>query len=189
MNASPNIDDLLRKLEDCQKQVSELLIEREGLNPNSTQSSPNKDDSEKWTARDYKNAAQRHKKVCDFILKSNEEKDKGDLCVTAYYLSGYVLECALKAYILESQHNAKGVTKQELEKMGLWNHNLSILWTKACDKGGIKKTDFEWGDLAKNWTESIRYKIKEPGFKDIKKLRDYYDKTVVAIYDKLNKRY
>lgn len=73
--------------------------------------------------------------------------------------------------------------------MGLWNHNLSILWTKACDKGGIKKTDFEWGDLAKNWTESIRYKIKEPGFKDIKTLRDYYDKTVVAIYDKLNKRY
>ncbi len=176
---------LIQQLDACRKQVSELLIELEELRLK-RQVRQNFPDEETWTSKDYRRAALRHKYACDFMLKANDTNK--EIYLTIYYLSGYILECIFKFYILESEHKIRGVTKEDLDKMGLKTHNLNILWQKVCDKG-INKRNFIWGKLAENWTESIRYRIITDDFRDSQLLIDYYQKTVVTIHDTLKNKY
>ena len=76
----------------------------------------------------------------------------------AYYLCGYVIECALKACIAKQtkEHDfpPKNVNK-------IYTHNLENLIENVGLKEDIKKDDIllkNW-TLVKDWTEESRYKI------------------------------
>lgn len=181
------LDDLRQKLEAFQKEVSRLLIELEDLK-SSEKALIKEHDGELWTPKKFKNAAEHHRKACDFILKAIPNIKSHEIFSEIYYLSGYILECSLKAFILFSDHKNR-VTKTQLIEMGLWKHDIGNLWIMACDKGRIRRNDFEWSELAKNWKSELRYEIHNSDYTDRSKIISHYEKTIVRIHDELKKRY
>lgn len=102
----------------------------------------------------------------DFRALALERRQDAELLLTngrfggAYYLSGYVVECALKACI------AKGVRRYQFPPRattGLYTHDLSLLVKSAglgpeLDALQASDSAFEtyWG-IVKDWRESSRY--------------------------------
>jgi HEPN domain-containing protein len=87
----------------------------------------------------------------------------------AYYLSGYVIECALKACLLkhlgesDAVFGMQGYLKQLSE---CWTHDLVKLLTLAgldrdfgVARGANPVLDRCWG-IVKDWTETSRYEEK-----------------------------
>lgn len=140
-----------------------------------------------WTSKQYRSAAEVHFNTCNFMLKNieQEKKYKAHVYLDIYYLSGYILECILKYYILERKHKDK-VTKKELDDLNLKNHKIYNLWILACDVGKIRKEDFKWSNLTKEWSEELRYEAK---FQDIKEIMEHYHQTVVPIYNKIKNKH
>ncbi len=184
------LDELKQKLTVCEKQVSDLLIEYEGLKLSKQEIRPTNHDSETWDSREFKKIAKTHRDACDLILKNAKSQKPANSVVFAeiYYLSGYILECIIKSFILETIHK-KTATKKELMDDGLWTHDINNLWKKACDLGKLRKQDFSWGELAKVWDSEIRYKIHKSEFQDGAKVKSHYHDTVVKIHDNLKSRY
>jgi HEPN domain-containing protein len=72
----------------------------------------------------------------------------------AYYLSGYVIECALKAYIAKKTKEFDYPDKKLIDK--IYTHDLS----KLISVLGLKvdeDTKFKWS-VVKDWSEQDRYK-------------------------------
>jgi len=115
-----------------------------------------------WTQESYKHAAKKHYWNCKFIFqqipKVCNAQYKNHVVSDCYYLGGYVVECALKFYIMNKRHLSGAYTKDELEKHNLFHHNLQRLWQLASE--GSDPFPLEWKGLdekTKLWTESIRY--------------------------------
>jgi predicted double-glycine peptidase len=128
-------------------------------------------DNIQYSAADYHRAADIHKVSCDTLLKEIHQLDKSKkekVLWEVYYLSGYILECIFKTFIIVDLHNDKHrlLTDEELQNAGLITHKLSRLWEKIENRTG-RGEFLEWrsdqGKYAKKWIVDFRYK-KEPHF-------------------------
>lgn len=146
-----------------------------------------------WTSKQYRRAAEAHLKACNYMLANIDNvklPEKPNLYFEIYYISGYIIECILKYAILESQHQTKKLTKEELKDLGLWTHEIyDVLWIVACDKISIPKNQFSWNDLTKKWKHEIRYECDNQDFRDQQKVLAHYTDTVVFLYNEIRKRY
>lgn len=137
-----------------------------------------------WSGQGYRSAAENHKKACDYMLKhiGKVNKNKKIIYAEIYYLSGYILECILKYFILSKKHKAQTkLSKEELEKYGLWHHNIDTLW-KATELEGRWK---DFPELTKNWNSEFRYKL---GQVDENEFERHY-KKIKDIFDKIKQTY
>lgn len=115
---------------------------------------------DKWSGQGYRLAAENHKKACDYMLKHIDKvhNNKKVIYAEIYYLSGYILECILKYFILSKKHKDKTkLSKEELKSYGLWDHEIKNLWIAAELVG--KWDDFP--ELTKNWKSELRYELRQ----------------------------
>lgn len=150
-------------------------------------------ETETWTSRQFRRAAEAHLNACNYMLTNIDNAkltDKPNLYFEIYYISGYIIECMLKHAILESKHKKHKLTKKELKELGLWEHSIyDVLWTLACDELNIPKNQFLWNDLTKKWKHEIRYEFDNQDFKNPQKVLAHYNETVVGIYNEIKSRY
>lgn len=114
----------------------------------------------KWGVDTYRKSACRHMQACQYMLDCvgcvRCKPDKNKILQEIFYLGGYILECSLKAVILKNKPNKAGFTKQDLESIGIWNHDLSRIWSIAKDEvGGMPHCKLP--DAAKKWHNQLRY--------------------------------
>lgn len=140
-----------------------------------------------WSSKKYKKAAHRHYKTCRELIEkidSSKRDTKPHLVANIFYLSGYILECIFKSYILDVEHCKNELTLDQLDKKGLKTHNIQQLWKKI--DSGIKKSDFKWCDLSQKWDVDARYDISAI---EITELKSHFNSTVTPIYLKINEQY
>lgn len=105
-------------------------------------------------------------RIAEIRLKDAEVLFEHGQYQGAYYLAGYVIECALKACIAKKTKEHDFPPPQSVVKK-IYTHNLDNLLTAS----GLKINDsmlINW-TLIKDWNESIRY--EEP---DEKKAKDVF---------------
>jgi hypothetical protein len=100
-------------------------------------------------------------------LLDAQELLSGKRWSAAYYLSGYAVECALKACVLVYVQNNTGVIfedKKYLDKC--WTHNLELL-VKAADLEAARGADIAVNSalgqnwlIVNGWSEAVRYQDK-----------------------------
>ena len=115
-----------------------------------------------WSKDVYKRAAVKHYKNCQYIFDLiptiHNAEYKTHVFSDCYYVGGYVLECALKFFIMNKLHLSKAYSKTELESYRLLTHNLHHLWQIATE--GSDPLSLEWKNLdnkTKQWSEEVRY--------------------------------
>lgn len=146
-----------------------------------------------WSSQKYKRAAEMHKKSCDFMLTNItniKQTDRPSVYCEIYYISGYVLECILKYFILESKHKKGNVTKDELENLGLWTHDISKLLKIAIDTGGIKSTEKPpFNRLTFEWNSEIRYETDTVDYRDSNLVTKNYNESIIKFYEIIKNKY
>ena len=133
-----------------------------------------------WSPGDYKRAGDKHYETCKQLLSNNIKQDQQlqSILFDIYYLSGYVIECLLKYYILIVKHNYKinnKITKETLDRLGLKDHNIKNLSTIANERGGKDIKFAKKSSLFKNWSEQIRYGLKSSVELTKKDIITYFD--------------
>jgi len=140
-----------------------------------------------WTSKTFKRAAQRHFITCCHLLEKVEhtQKDKQPHVITnIYYLSGYILECILKYYILEQNHFKGKLTINDLESMKLKTHNINDLWKRI--EYSFPKKEFKWSNISKKWDVMVRYDCDNIAATELKQ---HFEDTVKPIYLKIQEQY
>lgn len=144
--------------------------------------------STSWSANDYKIVADKHYKTCCFIrqsISSTEGEKKGCLMFDLYYLSGYVIECLLKYYILIHKHHCHLDAKIHMDVLkkkpyNLFNHKLLELAQKANEgDDGIDISFDTRSELFRSWSEQMRYEANVPLVDNI--LLEYFDQEIKII--------
>lgn len=144
--------------------------------------------TEKWNNEAFKKAATKHYKACTYLLGLNNVKQeyKNHIHSDIYYLCGYVIECALKFYIMSSNHYSDSYTLEELEKKGLKTHNISHLHSLAL--AGSSPINFKWTALTssiKKWDEQVRYNCSSNGFSsELEKIKEDIDLVYNTVFTK-----
>lgn len=148
-----------------------------------------------WSANDYQRAARKHHLVCSNLISLLEKanpKAKTAICHDIYYLSGYVIECSLKAVFLKRINDdaTKCFSKEELKDMGLITHNLQTLLQKYADINGIASVEFSQSSHLMTWTEEIRYhNTPSQNESIIKDISEFVKGTVTKIYTITSQNY
>lgn len=140
-----------------------------------------------WTSKTFKRAAQRHFISCVHFLENLEHtkiEKKTHVIANVYYLSGYVLECILKYYLLEQSHFTGKLNLEDLENLKLKTHNIQDLWTRL--EHGFPKKDFKWTTLGKKWDVITRYDCDNI---ELDELNKHFEQTVKPIYLKIRETY
>ena len=134
-----------------------------------------------WSYEDYKRVAEKHYKTCLFLKSQlnnidNEEK-KEAIIFDLFYLSGYVIECLLKYYILLHNHLEGRQQKGVLTSIGIWKHNLRALSQKASENNGIDLDFNNKSELFRSWDSEIRYDYNFSATQD--DLISYFENEVI----------
>lgn len=115
-----------------------------------------------WSKDTFKYAAQRHYHNCEYIFKLlpsiTDANYRNHVASDCYYIGGYVMECALKYFVMCKQHLTKCYDLKELEANGLKTHNLHHLIQSASE--GNEDIAIDWKELCnetKCWSEQVRY--------------------------------
>lgn len=139
-----------------------------------------------WSAIQYKNAALKHFDACENMLKNLNLKksQKSAVLSEVYYLGGYVIECALKYFILINQGDkTREYSAQELNDLGLWHHELRNLVISARDVGEeINFTERHWCEFTRRWDVQLRYGSRISS-NDYSPIVDFFWKDVLEIYE------
>ncbi|MDI9882056.1 hypothetical protein [Flectobacillus longus] len=156
-----------------------------------------------WSSKKYQRAAEKHYKTCKHLLDSIDTVKadvKPQVISNIFYLSGYILECILKFYILEEKHKTKSYSKEELTQLELWTHDIKGLWEKIANESPFWKkrtpkespfdaNGFEWTDLSKKWTEAVRYETDDKDYKNEKIVKKHFTQTVEPIFLKIKDKH
>lgn len=141
----------------------------------------------KWSSKTYKKAANKHYQTCEQLInyfESIREDAKPHIVSNIFYLSGYVLECILKSYLLELEHCTNELTMEQLTIRGLKTHNVKELWDKIDH--GIDKKSFNWTDISTKWEVYVRYDNSVITFQEVKQ---HFEETIKPIYVKIREQY
>lgn len=143
-----------------------------------------------WSAKKYRRAADKHYQTCVYLIAQIEHIDiskQNYIISNLYYLSGYILECIFKFYLLELEHKNDLYTLEEISSFGLKSHKIKDLWERqVLIKSDLRKEDYIWTDLTKNWDTFIRY---ESNFIDPNLVKNHFNKTVKPIFEKIKNKY
>ena len=119
-------------------------------------------DTKQWSKDSYKRAAQRHYHNCQYIFNQlpriTDANYRNHVASDCYYIGGYVMECALKYFVMCKQHMTKNYNLEELEAVRLKTHDLHLLMQVATE--GSETIDVDWKQLCKltkDWSEQVRY--------------------------------
>lgn len=104
----------------------------------------------------------RHYQNCQYIFKQISAITGGayktHVVSDCYYIGGYVMECALKYFVMSKKHMNKNYGLDELEAAGLKTHSLFNLVTLASeDSNGLAMDWKKMCTLTKQWSEKVRY--------------------------------
>lgn len=139
-----------------------------------------------WSAMQYREAALKHFDACNCMLKKLETKkaQKSAILSEVYYLGGYVIECALKYFVLINQGDkVKMYTKSELYDLSIWHHDLTKLLTTARDTSEeINFSENRWCAFTKKWDVQQRYGSRISS-NDYMSITDSFWKDVLFIYE------
>lgn len=121
-------------------------------------------------------SAKRHRSACSVLLKEISEitdrPKRQELLITVYYLSGYIIECALKFKIFEVssfdekaniEDNNKYLQKGFNYKENIRTHNFCSLQntlSSLCTDISYENNNPEQGNLISEWEPKVRYENK-----------------------------
>lgn len=146
-----------------------------------------------WSSKKYKRAANKHYQTCIYLINQLDLIDKEKqphLISNLYYLSGYVLECIFKSYLLDLHHYKKKYSLEEISNFGLQTHNLNLLWERhILIKSDLRKQDFIWTNLSKKWDVVVRYETDNTEYIDLQSVKHHFNQTVKPIYEKIKNKY
>lgn len=144
--------------------------------------------AEQWNNQSFRKSAIKHYKACSYLLNmsSINPEYKNQVYSDIYYLCGYVIECALKYYIMQSKHYNGVYSKSQLEEKGLKTHCIDQLHTLASE--GSCPISFKWKDLSssiKNWNVQVRYDDSKNGYaSDIQNIKKDIDLVYNSVFMK-----
>lgn len=146
-----------------------------------------------WSAKKYKKAADKHYQTCVFLMAQIDKIDPSKqhhIISNLYYLSGYILECIFKFYLLQLEHKNSEYDLKEIESFGLKTHNIKDLWEKQIViKGDLRKDDYIWTDLTKNWDSFVRYETFRTNYINCESVKNHFNQTVKPIFEKIKDKY
>ena len=144
--------------------------------------------AEQWNSQSFKKSAIKHYKACTYLLNidSIKQEFKNQVYSDVYYLCGYVIECALKYYIMQAKHYKGVYSKIQLEEKGLKTHCLDKLYILASEGG--TPIGFRWKDLSssiKNWNVQVRYYESSSSFaSEMTKIKNDIDLVYNSVFEK-----
>lgn len=144
--------------------------------------------AEQWNSQSFKKSAKKHYKACTYLLNidSIKQEYKNQVYSDVYYLCGYVIECALKYYIMQARHYNGVYSKIQLDKKGLKTHCLDKLYTLASEGGS--PIGFQWKDLSssiKHWEVKVRYNESNSSLaSEIPKIKSDIDLVYNSVFEK-----
>ncbi len=146
-----------------------------------------------WSKDTFKRAAQRHYQNCQYIFKLiptiTDASYRNHVVSDCYYIGGYVMECALKYFVMSKHHLTKCYNLQELESQRLKTHDLHNLIQLATE--GSETIDVDWKDLSvetKEWSEQVRYDRSFDSLK-VTKIEKSFKDDMIKIYNTVFKQY
>ena len=146
----------------------------------------------KWSAKTYKRAAQKHFSMCCFLIENIDlaSPDKKPHVISDfYYLSGYILECILKYCIMEEEHLVGTYSLSEISDNNLKNHNIKELWHRATENGRLDQREFEkWHQITNEWNEQVRYEVNAT-FQKKNDVCNHFSKIVEPVYTHIINKY
>lgn len=132
--------------------------------------------------QDFKKAANKHYITCKYLLSNTASSNRKEIYSSAYYLSGYVLECILKYSYLQHLHKTN-VTDQELREFGLKSHDLNQLYGKVINKVPQNRN---WPQkLPKSyskWCTEVRYELHSTQKDILDELNELFNGFVHTIF-------
>lgn len=115
-----------------------------------------------WSRDSFRRAAIRHYLNCQYIFRLipsiSNANYRNHVVSDCYYIGGYVMECALKYYVMNKLHLTRSYNKSNLDYQKLLTHDLHKLVVMATE--GSETLDVEWRQLSKltkGWSEEVRY--------------------------------
>ena len=107
-------------------------------------------------------AARRHYLNCQYIFdlipNITNANYRNHVVSDCYYIGGYVMECALKYYVMNKWHLTRCYNKSDLDYQRLLTHDLHKLMVMATE--GSETLNVKWNQLSKltkDWSEEVRY--------------------------------
>lgn len=139
-----------------------------------------------WSKESYRLAAMKHYRNCQYIFNQiptiNDAQYKNHVVSDCYYVGGYVMECALKFFVMSKNHLSGSYNKVDLDGHRLLNHNLQLLWQMACE--GSDPLPLEWKqlcELTKRWSEDVRYD-KSVGSTETRGITENFRKDMESVF-------
>jgi len=123
-------------------------------------------------------------------IESVKMCDRPQIYREIYYISGYIVECMLKFFILEVKHYKNTtITPEELKNIGLWTHDIKHLLKIAMDSSGFRFSVKDFHKITLEWNVDKRYETDHPDYKDSILVEKHYKDSVLKFYDTIKNKY
>ena len=108
----------------------------------------------------YIRAAEMHREAAATLLEASHGRLRSLLCTEVVYLSGYVVECSLKAYLLS--HVPVKKHSERIEKFKANGHDLEKLlsWLAAKRRHLPDRQARNCRKVRGNWSSQMRYEAR-----------------------------
>lgn len=147
--------------------------------------------ADSWTYQSYQRAATRHYLNCIHLIDNftQSKQHQPHVASDIFYVGGYVIECALKFFIMNKLHMNGSYTLAQLDDCNLKVHDLKKLWDKATDGScGLALDWKEMSSLTKSWSEQVRYDSSLQQA-DITKVTNDFKKDLETVYKTIFSQY
>lgn len=147
-----------------------------------------------WSATGYREAAEKHFITCENLVRlASSESGKHRSCIVSdiFYIGGYVIECSLKFLFLVNQSDKnKQYSSDELNNLGLWNHDLCRLYrlAQSAEASTLPYSYNGFKDRTKKWSEQVRYDCALPRTEHDSVLVNFWD-DVTNVYNSMRENY
>lgn len=147
-----------------------------------------------WSAADYRKAAEKHFSACESLIKlasSGNGRQRSSIVSEVYYIGGYVIECSFKFFILINQSDKnKQYSSDELNNLGLWNHDLCRLYrlAQSVEASTLPYSYNGFKDRTKRWSEKVRYDCALPRTEHDSVLVNFWG-DVSIVYNSMRENY